>query len=304
MSKWPRCEVLPLPDHQVAVLVEGKECLRWHFGPHSPKPFFYPILGPSGRSLTRLGHPGAPNHDHHRSVWFAHADVAGVDFWSDRTPARVVQRQWLAYQDGDEAVLAVLLEWQDGRSPQPLLQQELVAAVAPLDGGQWLLELQSTFRPTADQLQFGRTNFGFLAVRVAKSLSEYFGGGLLTDSNGRQHEAQIFGRRAAWVDYSGPVLPDVVEGLTCFDHPTNPGHPTRWHVREDGWMGASVCFDGPLTTTRTEPLRLRYLLHVHAGPVDPDRAGQLAVQFAHRPPWVVQKSRRRHCQFEVRRAGQ
>ena len=30
-----------------------------------------------------MGHPGAPDHDHHRSVWFAHFKVLGIDFWGD-----------------------------------------------------------------------------------------------------------------------------------------------------------------------------------------------------------------------------
>ncbi len=35
-----------------------------------------------------MGHPGAPNHDHHRSIWFAHNKLLGIDFWSDRTRQR------------------------------------------------------------------------------------------------------------------------------------------------------------------------------------------------------------------------
>ena len=59
-------------------------------------------LGPaSGESLTRMGHPGAPDHDHHRSIWFAHEKVSGVNFWTDLTTAKIRQKQWLAYEDGD-----------------------------------------------------------------------------------------------------------------------------------------------------------------------------------------------------------
>ena len=43
----PRCTLLPLPDHQVAFLVDGAERLRWHFGPQYPRPFFYPLVGPA-----------------------------------------------------------------------------------------------------------------------------------------------------------------------------------------------------------------------------------------------------------------
>src|SRR5262245_55710815 len=122
-----RCQILPLPDFQVSFVVEGRQRLRWHFGPNYPRPFFYPLIGATGASLTRMGHPGAPNHDHHRSIWFGHAKVVGVDFWSDNSPARIRQRQWLCYEDGDEeAVMAVQLDWLDGHDPQPLMTQELV----------------------------------------------------------------------------------------------------------------------------------------------------------------------------------
>ncbi|HUG93940.1 MAG TPA: PmoA family protein [Planctomycetaceae bacterium] len=306
----PRCRILPLPDHQVAVLIDGAERTRWHFGPQYPRPFFYPLNGPSGVTLTRMGHPGAPNHDHHRSVWFAHHKVLGIDFWSDQTAARIRQKEWLVYEDGDdEARLAVRLGWYDGHNPEELLEQDLIALVRPGPQGETFLELQSTFRPRAESLEFGQTNFGFLAVRVAKSVSAHFGGGTLTDSEGRSGEPAIFGRQARWMDYSGPVdglergAAALVEGITYFDHPANPGHPQHWHVREDGWMGAAVCLDRPVTTTRAEPLALRFLLHAHRGGLDAARADEIAREFSGWPRYEVGRSNARHRQYELRVAG-
>jgi hypothetical protein len=301
--KIPRCQIVPLPDHQVSFQIDGAERLRWHFGASYPRPFFYPLLGPSGIPLTRMGHPGAPDHDHHRSVWFAHQKVQGVDFWGDRTTARVRQKQWLAYQDGDnECLMAVLLGWNDGHDPKDLLEQELIAAVRP-GFGETLIELQSTFRPAAESLEFGKTNFGFLAVRVAKSLSAHFGGGQLTGSGGEQGEAKLFAKPAAWMDYSGPVPEKRTEGITYFDHPANPGHPTPWHVREDGWMGAAPCLNGPLTTTRKKPLVLRYLLHAHECGADRERAAKTARDFAALATFEVVKAQVKHQQFTVRRVA-
>src|SRR6266511_4029444 len=298
----PRCQVLPLPDYQVSFQVDGGERLRWHFGPSYPRPFFFPLVGPSGSSLTRMGHPGAPDHDHHRSIWFAHNKVLGIDFWGDRGDARIRQKQWQCYQDGDdEAALAVLLGWYDGHDPKELLEQELVAAVRPGPDGETFVELQATFRPTAEALEFGKTNFGFLAVRVAKNLAEHFGGGRLTSSDGATGEPAIFGKPAAWMDYSGPVPKGGTEGITYFDHPGNPGHPAHWHVREDGWMGAAVCLEGPVTTTRQEPLLLRYLLHAHRGAVDAARAEKAAKAFAASPRYEVAAAKVKHQQFAVRR---
>jgi hypothetical protein len=294
---------VPLPEHQAAFQIDGVERLRWHFGPQYPRPFFYPLLGPSGTPLTRMGHPGAENHDHHRSVWFAHHKVLGINFWGDQSPARIRQLNWLVYEDGDEeAVMAAQLAWYDGHDPQELLTQELVAAVQPLNDGEWLLTLQATFTPRADSLEFGQTNFGFLAVRVAKHISEHFGGGRLTNSAGATGEPAIFGKPATWMDYSGPCpVGDGWEGITYLDHPANPGHPAHWHVREDGWMGASVCMHGPVTTTAQRPLVLRYRLHIHRGEINPARANELAAQFAAAPRYEVLRSQQKHRQYEIRR---
>lgn len=301
--KFPRCQILPLAGHEVAFQIDGRQRLRWNFDATYPRPFFFPLIGPSGSSLTRMGHPGASNHDHHQSVWFAHNKVLGIDFWGNNGEARIRQKHWLSYEDGDEECrMATLLGWYDGHDPRELLEQELVAVVRPGDQRETFLELQAVFRPTAKTLEFGQTNFGFLAVRVAKNISAHFGGGQLTDSEGRRGEQAIFGKQAAWMDYSGPVPAGGVEGITYFDHPTNPGHPTHWHVREDGWMGASVCMHEPHETTQTSPLLLRYLLHVHRGDIDAARADRVAADFADRPGYRVERSSAKHRQYEIVRA--
>ncbi len=128
-----RCELLPLPGDQVSFRIDGVEKTRWHFGSEYPRPFFYPFAGPSGTSLTRMGHPGAENHDHHRSVWFAHHDVGGVDFWSDNTDGRVKQKFWYCYRDGDEeAIMASVSGWYDGAGKE-LMEQDVVAALIPME---------------------------------------------------------------------------------------------------------------------------------------------------------------------------
>lgn len=298
-----RCQIIPLPDHQVSFVIEGREKLRWHYGAHYPRPFFYPLIGPSGESLTRMGHPGAPDHDHHRSIWFAHHKVLGIDFWSDRTAARIRQKQWLCYQDGSEfAAMAVRLGWYDGHDPKELLEHDLIALLRPGRDDETFVELQSTFRPTAESLEFGKTNFGFLAVRVAKSISAHFGGGTITGSSGQTGEAALFAKPAKWIDYSGPVAKDRTEGITYFDHPANPGSPVAWHVREDGWMGAAPCLNEPLTTLRSSPLVFRYGLHSHRGAVAPVRANSIGDEFASSKLLTVVPSQRRHTQYEIRRA--
>lgn len=305
---FSRCEVIPQAGQQVQIRIDGQEVTRWHYGSDAKRPFFFPVNGPFGVGLTRMGHPGASNHDHHRSVWFAHHKLLGINFWGEETDAFIRQKQWFEYRDGDEeCALAVQLDWHDGHDPRPLVEQELIVFVRPLENGEWTLDLQSTFRPVAEQVEFQQSNYGFLAVRVSKDLSAHFGGGMITGASGQQDEADLFGKPNRWIDYSGPVRalhPDdspepAFNGVTYFDHPQNPNFPAKWHVREDGWMGASACRDSGLVTTRTVPLQLRYLLWIHDGPAQPERAEQIAKDWSDRPVHTVQKSKRKHQHYEI-----
>lgn len=304
------CRVVPQANHEVSFLVDGEERLRWHYGTQYPRPFFFPLIGPAGSPLTRMGHPGASNHDHHRSIWFAHHDVNGFDFWSDNAGTRIRQKQWLAYEDGDdEAVMACSIGWHEADGGRELMEQELVASVRPAPEGGTFVEFQSTFRvPKGETVELNRTNFGFLAVRVAKSISGHFGGGRIFSSKGTEGEKSIFGNEARWMDYAGPVpVRDgggtEVNGITFYDHPSNPSYPSRWHVREDGWMGASVCRTKAIEISEGKPLVLRYLLHSRAGKIDVAAADTVAGEFAKRPGFVVSKSTEQHRQYVVRRAS-
>src|SRR5947209_3281602 len=192
----PRLQTVPQPDDQVSFQVEGRERLRWHAEPRFPRPFFFPLVGPSGVPLTRMGHPADPTHDHHRSFWCGHHDVAGVSFWEERRDRpggpQIRQDAWLHYQDGDtEAGMAVRLGWYDAHNVR-LLQQELIAVYRPLAAGEGWLELQSTFTPALAALPIGKTNFGFLGLRVAASLSAHYGGGRLTNSEEAVGEKAVF----------------------------------------------------------------------------------------------------------------
>src|SRR6188508_3202732 len=80
----PRMQALPLPHHEISFQRDGIELTRFHFDPADKRPFLYPMNGPAGRSLTRMGHPHDPvTHSHHNSLWLAHRDVNGVNFWED-----------------------------------------------------------------------------------------------------------------------------------------------------------------------------------------------------------------------------
>ena len=263
----PRTQAIPLPQHQISFQRDGAELARLHYDPADLRPFVYPVLGLSGRSLTRMGHPHDPvTHSHHNSVWVSHHDVNGISFWDDRGKGRIVQQRVEELGDGsDEAYALTVNEWRtaDGRT---LLLERRRTAIHLLPDGEWwlVLDLQLTV-PGTNVVTLGKTPFGLVGVRMAKTIGVHDGGGMSRNSEGGVNEKGTFWKPARWLDYSGPIAPGINEGLTLMDHPANPNHPTVFHVRDDGWMGSSLTFDRPREIHPGKPLRLRYGLWVHRG---------------------------------------
>ncbi len=306
-----RCEVIPIAEHQVSFQIDGVEKFRWNFSDSYPRPYFYPFYGPSGAMLTRMGHPGAPDHDHHQSIWFANNKVNGLDFWGNGKQTRIQQKQWYAYRDGeDEAIMASALDWLDPEG-KVVMRQDLIVAILPLPGDEHALEIQTTFKVPDNgvNIRLEQTNFAFLAVRVAKTISARYGSGKLTNSESLVGEKDIFAKRAKWMDYSGLVAAGqgierqaVEEGITVYDHPTNRNHPTSWHVRDDGWMGAAVNLEEGVLLERHSPLTLRYLIQAHRGRYEAEKAGTVFQDFARRPEFELSKATNSKFQYEVRRS--
>ncbi len=285
--EFPLVQALPEVD-RASLRIDGVERVGYDFGSGTTRPFLFPIIGPSGRGLTRMGHPNPVGHEHHKSAWFGHEKVAGVGFWADRpgTDVRIRHRRVVLYQDGNDrgGLVADLDWWADGRT---LLRHRLMIVLEPRDGGGFALDLQSRFESTGAPVEFGKTNFGFLGVRVAKTMSEQFGGGRLTNAEGGSSEPALFGKASRWVDYSGPVAPGKVEGICYMDHPENPRHPTYWHVRRDGWMEAAFNLAAPYGVAADHPFDLRYRLLVHEGPAEPATLDRAWREFAGTPAYTI-----------------
>jgi hypothetical protein len=265
----PRVQALPLPRNEVSFQRDGQELARLCFAKDQRRPFIYPVNGPSGRSLTRMGHPRDPmTHSHHNSVWFSHESVGGVNFWGDNG-GTIDHTRVLRFEDGDElAYVETENAWLD-KDGKRLLTDRRRTATRTLGNREWLLLLDvELIAPDAD-VPLGQSAFGLLGVRMAKTIGVTDGGGTIRNSEGGVDEAGCFRKPARWMDYSGPITANVSEGITLMDHPQNPHHPVPFHCRNDGWMGAALTFPGALTVQKGTPLRLRYALYVHAGKPEP-----------------------------------
>ena len=302
----PRMQAIPQPRDEVSFQRDGEEIARFHFAQDQRRPFVFPVIGPGGRSLTRMGHPHDPiTHSHHNSVWFSHQVVGGVNFWGD-DGGRISHLKVLRYEDSDDVAFAETENaWLD-KEGKPVMHDRRRISVKPLAGREWLMLLDLQLEARTADVPLAETAFGMLGVRMAKTIGVLDGGGTIRNSEGGMDEVACFRKPARWMDYSGPIAKAevgnrkdevdaphpqgapsnlVIEGIALFDHPQNPNHPVPFHCRGDGWMGASLTFEKAITVKKGEPLRLRYALWIHAGMPSPEKIEEQWKAFA-ATPWM------------------
>lgn len=234
----PAAEVKQSADqNHVSVTIDGKPFTEYWFGQRMDRPyarpFFYPVLAPDGTSITD-DHYGQKEHPHHNSMWVGQGDVNGADHWAlngDKTP----KQRHLRFERIGGDTLIEDLEWEDVNH-QPLLRERRTMKFASLDDKSRAIDFTLEFTPIDKVVDFGDTKeAGLVAIRVAKSISDH---PTVTNSTGAHGEKATWGKPADWCNISGQINGKGY-GIAVFDHPQNPRHPTRWHVREYGLLAAN-----------------------------------------------------------------
>jgi hypothetical protein len=244
------------------------------------KPYLATLCGPSGRNVLE---ESPVDHLHHRGVWWGHGDINDVDFYLELPGGegpvdrgRIEHVAWSKILDEAPRFGFVEdLEWRDHRDL--LLMREQRSLTLTLGTNDYYtVDLRSVYTAERD-LAFGDTKESVMpGIRPAEALTG-LGGGTVVNSRGQTGETAAFGQPAEWVDVSGRrrmqyLGTELTEGIACFDHPSNPGHPQRWFVRDYGpispFEGHYFHEDRNLGAGRD--LRLRHRIVVHLG--DPGAA--------------------------------
>lgn len=240
-----------LPDGQLSIAVDGKEFTTYRFGSDVVRPYFFPLIGPTGKSVVRNwpmveGVAGETNdHPHHKGLYVAHGDVNGTDNWSEG-PSHCTMRHTgfsrlvsgPVYGAFDETV-----EWLD-RDAHTVLSETRRVTVFNLGGDEQMLDISLRFNSGSSTVTFGDTKEGgLISIRLASSLDgptkrHPENQGQIENSYGGRQEEETWGKRAMWCDYYGPLDGETV-GVCMMDYPTNPRYPTHWHVRAYGLMTAN-----------------------------------------------------------------
>lgn len=288
--------VVTRANDRISVNIGGKPFTDFFIGADAPKPYLHPLRAASGAVVTRhfpmqkiAGE--TTDHPHHTGLWFSHGDVNGVDFWANepgnnrQNLGHVVLRRVGELRSGRQTgSISVAFDWRGPKQNFMLTEARTMVFYADPKLRTMDLDIQLT---AVERVKFGDTKEGTFAIRVASGLEALAKDsppnpprtGQMIDSEGRQGEANVWGKRASWVDVYGEVDGEKL-GVAIMDHPSNPRNPTYWHCRGYGLCAANIfgtrdfladkTQDGSLTLEPGEKLRLRYRVVIHPG--DPQSA--------------------------------
>ena len=298
-------------DTRVRVLIDGELFTEYLYGPEVNNPVLYPVIGPSGVGMTRNwplveGVAGEANdHPHHRSLWYAHGAVNGVDFWTDRQGAKILPRELLAAEShGNTVVIRSSNDWMTSAG-QTLLSDERTL-VFSVEGGARQIDYTVELKASHGEVTLGDTKEGSMAIRTNSRLrlkadpnhgvTEVSGHAVNSEGvEGRE----LWGKHAAWVDYWGELPAAdgegrVTAGVAIFDHPSNPRHPTTWHARDYGLVAANPFglsdFEeaprgtGDLKLAEGESVRFSYRFVFHDGDAEAARVAERFAEYAKTTP--------------------
>ncbi len=275
----------------------------------APHVYYWPVIGPGGAKMTRAWPmeevPGEErDHPHHRSLWFSHGLVNGVDFWAEAgrgTPkfpiGKIVHDKIIEASGGTDAgVLTSAQNWVAPDGSVPLTSTQTLRVYAR-PANERLFDFEVTLKAGGSDVLLGDTKEGTAAIRIAESMrlkgpKSTPGAGKILNSEG-DTDGQVWGRRAKWVDMSGPIDAKTF-GIAMMDHPKNPRHPTRWHARDYGLFAANPFCEhemdknlpkgsGDFTLKAGQSVAFRYRFFIHEGDAAAAKVAERYAEYAKLP---------------------
>lgn len=233
-----------------------KHVTSYNPGRAEGKPFFYPVLGPTGENMTRHWpmkegfDDEADDHIHHRGMWYGLGNVNGYDFWhfpgdakkKDKTFGRIlhkgmngvtitskgitfkVKSEWLSHDDEEKRILSDRREFRLSHD----------------EDGSLVVDTTITLIADAGDVTIHDDKEGAWSIRTIPTLrlEGEHAKGHIVNSEGVE-DKPAWGKRAKWVDYFGVDRAGNECGIAIFDHPSNLRHPTWWHARHYGLFTAN-----------------------------------------------------------------
>ena len=282
-------------ENKVRVEVNGELFTEYIFKSDSKRPYFYPVIGPTGVAVNRHwpmkeGENEQKDHPHHQSLWYTHGSINGIDFWTDGDKnGSVVHDKFLKIESGKDVGIIQSQNKYIAPDGTVICTDTRTHKFYNIPDAR-MMDFEVTFHASQGQVVLGDTKEGSMAIRLAPTIRVKgpVAQGHIINSEG-DRDGDAWGKRAAWCDYYGPVNGEIV-GVAIFDHPQNPKHPTWWHVRDYGLFAANPFgvsdFEhkphgtGDITIPAGESLTFRYRIYIHKGDNEQGKVAEYYKQYS------------------------
>lgn len=304
-------------DDRVRVEIGGQLFTEYIYGDGASRSYCYPILAPDGTPLTRdfpMKKDTGDDTDHpwHRSLWFAHSMVNGVDFWNEgsgdvgRSPkdkGHTALDTLVETTGGATGVIRTRDRWLTPDGKLVCTDERTLRFHANAAGR--FIDFEITLHALPDApLLMGDNKDGTMAVRIAQwmtmphnvSAKDADGKTIKKETGGTGHivtakgdtDGKAWGTRADWCEYHAAHNGQTY-GIAIFDHPQNLRHPTWWMARDYGLYGANPFGQHDYENLKDQPhigdytipaggsLTLRYRFFFHLGD---EKAADVAAAYA------------------------
>ncbi len=277
----------------IQVTIGNQPFTVYHFDPQTAKAYLQPLRDADGIVVTRgfpVGDtiPAAHQHDpslepHQRAMYFGHGNINGYDFWAEEiflkyygkgypdNFGRMVFRKLDEMRGGPASGTIRATFDLEGTNHRPFARETQEFTFSG-EKGTRMIDARIVVYADHSPVTFGDTKEGTFAIRLAPELDAPTG--KMVDSNGRRGEAQIWGKRANWVDVDG-VIDGQLLGVAIMDSPRSFRHPTYWHARGYGLLAAnpfglsSFLHDrkqnGSYTVPAGKSINFKYRVLIHDG---------------------------------------
>jgi hypothetical protein len=250
---------------KIDVYIDGRFFTSYTFSQDEKYPFFYPVNGPSGASVTSKRNSNFP---HHSSLFFGADFVNGGNYWQEGLEeGQIISVKSEILESGGERVVIVdECLWVRPGVKSPFKDTRTITITSPGDG-LYQIDFEITLHPLKD-VTIDRNNHSLFSGRMDPDLA-VINGGTMVNAEGDEGESGTFGKSSAWVSYFGN-RGDGVEGMTIMQHPENDWADAPWFTRDYGFFSPTPIYwpedeDAGTFVRQGDTVNLKYRVIVHSG---------------------------------------
>ncbi|MCL2104454.1 MAG: PmoA family protein [Kiritimatiellaeota bacterium] len=268
---------------RIDVTVDGDFFTSYRFSAEEKYPFFFPVNGPSGASVTSMRNGTFP---HHSSLFFGCDMVNGGNYWQEGlNRGQIVSEGAAVAETGKRVVITETCNWTRPGADQPFRDTRRITISAPSKTVRQI-DFDITMEALID-VEVKKTNHSLFSARMDPDLSVEYGG-TMVNAQGDLAQKGTGAVRSPWIAYYGPRGNGKGEGLAILQHPSNPWYPAQWLTRDYGFISPTPFQwppdDNSITIKKGETWAMRYRVLVFGGDPKEAQVGERFAEYAQLPP--------------------